>query len=91
MTVKPMKDLQELGQVVYQKRKSAMLTIKDLADRLGFSYTIIWNLEEAQPPPSLRKLKKVCDYLGIDFKEAKRLVLEYKMQKLKAKFQESPQ
>ena len=58
-----------IGDKLRERRKRALLTQQELAERSGVAITTIIRVERNQVEPHARTIRKLADALGIDPKE----------------------
>ena len=59
--------LAQLGAEIRSRRKSADLTVQELADLAGLSRRLLTQIEQGQANPSLVTMDKLARALGVDF------------------------
>jgi HTH-type transcriptional regulator / antitoxin HipB len=66
-------DIQSIGNAVALTRKQRKLTQTQLADRLGMSRSTISGIENGTISEiGIRKILKICDFLGLELKIEKK-------------------
>ena len=57
------------GEQIKKLREYKRLSLRQLADKSGISYTAIRNYENGERPMDLNQLCRLCDALGKDLKQ----------------------
>lgn len=58
-----------LGDIIYDARKLASLSLRELSERVGVNHVYISDIEHDRRSPSERVLKKLSKILGLNFDE----------------------